>query len=202
MSEAIAIRPARKADASDIALLINIAAHGGPADGWAHSQDAEGTYNPIEIGRLQVLREEGAFTWRNATMAESDGEVAGMLLGYREPDAAEPIPAQTPDYFRPLYELEAEAAGRWFISMLGVYVPWRDKGIGSRLLEVAETKARETAASGVALITEDVNDGARRLYARRGFAVAAKRPMVRFPGGGPRGQDWLLMVREFPMGKE
>lgn len=196
MSEAIAIRPARKADASDIALLINIAAHGGPADGWARSQDAAGTYSPIEIGRLQLLREDGAFSWRNAFMAEIDGEVAGMLLGYREPDAAEPIPPRTPDYFRPLYELEAEAAGKWFISMLGVYVPWRDKGVGSKLLDVAEAKARETAASGVALISEDVNEGARRLYERRGFVVTAKRPMVPFPSGGPKGQDWLLMARE------
>jgi len=196
VTAAISIRPARKADASDIALLVNIAAHGGPADGWAHEQDATDTYNPIEVGRLQILREDGAFTWRNATMAESDGEIVGMLLGYREPDVAGTISPNAPPYLRPLYELEGEAAGMWFISMLGVYVPWRSKGVGSRLLDVAEQKARETAASGIALITEDINAGARRLYERRGYAVSAKRPMVRFPNGRPHGQDWLLMVKE------
>jgi ribosomal protein S18 acetylase RimI-like enzyme len=196
VTAAISIRPARKADASDIALLVNIAAHGGPADGWAHEQDAAGTYNPIEIGRLQILREEGAFTWRNATMAENDGEIVGMLLGYREPDIAGSVSHQAPPYLRPLYELEGEAAGTWFISMLGVYAPWRNKGVGSALLEVAQRKAQETAASGVALITEDINAGARRLYERRGYAVSAKRPMVPFPNGGPKGEDWLLMVRD------
>lgn len=196
MTAAITIRPARKADASDIALLVNIAAHGGPADNWAREQDAAGTYNPIEVGRLQILREEGAFTWRNATMAESDGETVGLLLGYRESDRAAPVPADAPAFFRPLYELEAEAAGKWFISMLGVYVPWRNRGVGTHLLEAAERKAAETRASGLALISEDINAGARRLYERRGFSVRARRPTVPFPGGGPEGREWLLMVKE------
>ena len=60
----------------------------------------------------------------------------------------------------------------------------------------AETKAAETGARGLALISEDVNTGAVRLYERRGFRVRAKRKMVRFPGGGPKGEDWLLMVKD------
>ncbi len=196
MSGDISIRPARKADASDIALLVNIAAHGGPARGWAASDEAAGTYDPIEVGRLQALNEDGPFNWRNATMAESDGEVVGMLYGYREPDTAAPVPGNIPDFFRPLYELEAEAAGDWYINMLGVHLRWRSQGIGSQLLDVAEGKRDATQARGLALITEDVNAGARKLYERRGFAVKASRKMVRFPGGGPNGEDWLLMVKE------
>lgn len=196
MTDDLAIRAARKADASDIALLINIAAHGGPVQGWAHDKDAERTYSPIEVGRLRVLSDTGSFSWRNATMAENDGEVVGMLLGYREPDRAAPLAEDLPPFFVPLYELEAEAAGCWYINMLGVHIRWRGRGVGSRLLDEAERRRDETAARGLALITEDVNDGARRLYERRGFAVRAQRQMVRFPGGGPNGEDWLLMVKE------
>jgi ribosomal protein S18 acetylase RimI-like enzyme len=190
------MRPARKTDASDIALLVNIAAHGGPAAGWARDKDAAGTYDPIEVGRLRALSEDGSFSWRNATMAEADGEIAGMLLGYREPDEAAAVPTTTPSFFVPLLQLEAEAAGDWFISMLGVHVRWRGRGIGSQLLDVADTRRRESGADGVALIVEDINDGARRLYERHGFAVRAKRAIAPFPSGGPDGKDWLLMVKE------
>ncbi len=196
MSTDILIRPAGKTDASDIALLVNIAAHGGPVQGWAADGDAAGTYDPVEVGRLRVLTDDGPFTWHNATMAEADDEIAGMLLGYREPDAPRPLPADAPPFFVPLYELEAEAAGKWYIAMLGVHLRWRGKGIGSHLLEIAERKRGETAANGLALITEDVNLGARRLYERHGFSVRAQRKMVRFPGGGPHGEYWLLMVKD------
>ncbi|MBI4920160.1 MAG: GNAT family N-acetyltransferase [Devosia nanyangense] len=196
MTGEITIRPARKSDASEIALLVNIAAHGGPASGWAQDKDATGTYDPIEVGRMRVMRTSGPFTWRNATMAECDGEVAGMLLGYREPDQAAPAPEDAPPFFVPLYELEGEAAGCWYINMLGVHIGWRGRGIGSKLLDVAQARGLETAAHGLALIVEDVNAGARRLYERRGFGVRAKRPIVPFPDGGPDGADWLLMVKD------
>ena len=197
MSADLSVRPARKSDVTDIALLVNIATHGGVAQSWgADAAAAAGTYDPVEVGRLRMLREDEDLNWRRATMAEADGEIAGMLLGYREPEPAAPLSADTPAFLVPILELEPEAAGRWFISMLGVYVPWRGKGVGSRLLDAADRQQEETCAHGQALIVEDVNAGARRLYERRGFAVRSSRPMGRFPGGGPDGDDWLLMVKE------
>jgi len=191
----VTTRPARKSDASEVALLVNIAVHGGIAGGWAHSDEAEGTYDPIEVGRLEMMRDDTEFGWKSATMAEVDDEVVGMLLGYRKADAFTPVPAKVKGFMRPIEELEAEANGSWFISMLGVHAKWRSQGIGSALLEVADAKRAETKASGVSLIVEEKNDGARRLYDRRGFGVRDKRPMIGF-GGGASGQDWLLMVKD------
>ncbi|HTJ59254.1 MAG TPA: GNAT family N-acetyltransferase [Devosiaceae bacterium] len=196
MTADVSIRPARKSDASDIALLVNIATHGGIAQGWANREEAAGTYDPIEVGRQQVLADDETINWRNATMAEIDGEVAGMLLGYPEPEDGRSLPDDIPAFLLPLYELEAEAAGHWFISMLGVYVPWRSHGVGSKLLEIAEGKRLDTGRRGLALISDDTNEAARRLYERRGFKVTSTRPKVKFPQGGPQGKDWLLMVKE------
>lgn len=195
MSPEITTRPARKADASEIALLVNIAVHGGMARAWAHDERAEGTHEPLEVGRLDMM-DDAEFGWRSVTMAEVDGEVAGMLLGYREPDVAGPIPTNQPTFMRPINELEAVAAGTWFISMLGVHIGWRGKGIGSQLLDVAEVKSAETKAHGLALIVEDVNAGARRLYERHGYSVRTSRPMVKYPDGTAPGEDWLLMVKD------
>lgn len=195
MNEVIT-RSARKSDAAEIALLVNIAVHGGMARGWARDEGAEGTYDPLEVGRLEMLKDDPEWGWRCAFMAETDGEVAGMLLGYRKHDAFVPVPDRVTGFMRPIAELEAEANGQWFLSMLGVHKGWRGKGIGTALLDVAEEKGRETAARGLALIVEDANEGARRLYGRLGYTVKTSRPMVRFPGASARGNEWLLMVRE------
>ena len=196
MSVPYAIRPARKSDAAEIALLVNIAVHGHMSPGWAHSKEAEGTYDPLEVGRLEMLDDDTEFSWRSAWMAEVDGEIAGMLLGYRKDDVREPVPADVWAPLVPIEELEAGANGLWFISMVGVHKPWRSRGAGSALLEQAETQAKNTQARGLALIVGDANAGARKLYESRGFSVKASRPMVPFPGTGQEGTDWLLMVKE------
>jgi ribosomal protein S18 acetylase RimI-like enzyme len=191
----ITTRPARKSDAAEVALLVNIAVHGGMAQGWAHSDEAKGTYDPLEVGRLQMMGDD-EFGWTSATMAEVGGEVVGMLLGYRKADAFTPVPAGVRGFMRPIEELEADANGTWFISMLGVHVHWRSKGVGSQLLEVADVKRAQTKAKGVALIVEDTNAGARQLYERRGYAVRTSRPMVPWSGSTAPGKDWLLMVKD------
>jgi ribosomal protein S18 acetylase RimI-like enzyme len=196
LTDRVTIRPARKSDAAEVALLVNIAVHGGIARGWAQSEDAAGTYDPIEVGRVEMMSGDPEFGWEGATMAEVDGEVVGMLLGYRKGDEYRPVPATVAGFMRPIEELEAEAVGAWFINMLGVHKNWRGKGVGSRLLDEAEQKRRETAAHGLALIVEDVNDGARRLYERRGFGVRDRRAMLTLPGGYRPGKDWLLMVKD------
>lgn len=196
MTSSITIRPATKADASEVALLVNIATHGGIRGGWEYDERARGTYDPLEVGRLDMMDETSELNWRNASMAESDGEVVGMLLGYPEPDDMGPFPDDLMGFLVPIVELEWLAGGNWFISMLGVHAPWRSHGIGAQLLALAEDKRAETGRRGLALIVEDKNSRARALYERMGFAVTASRPMRHYPDGTQPGKDWLLMVKE------
>ncbi len=196
MSVQFAIRPARKSDAAEIALLVNIAVHGHMSPGWAHSEQAQGTYDPLEVGRLEMLDEDTLFNWRSAYIAEVDEEVAGLLLGYRRDDIRKPIADDVWAPLVPIEELEAEANGLWFISMVGVHKPWRGRGAGSALLDQAEALAQQTQAHGLGLIVGDANSGARKLYESRGFSVKASRTMVTFPGTEQEGNDWLLMVKE------
>ena len=196
MSDKIVTRPATKADATEIALLVNIATHGGIGIGWAHADGIDEAYDPAEMGRLEMLKDD-EFGWRNVTMATTDdGEIAGMLLGYLEPEQKRQVPANTMAFMVPILELEYEAVSTWFISMLGVHIGWRGKGVGSALLDVAESKQAQSHARGLSLIVEDVNSDARRLYERRGFAVRDQRPMGRYPTGDAPGKNWLLMVKD------
>lgn len=195
MSVRYDIRPARKSDAAEIALLISIAVHGNMWE--AETDEATGEVSgPIEVGRADLLGEDGTFSWQNAFMAEADGEVAGMVLGYRKKDAAEAVPAEVWAPVRPLLELEEQSPGCWYIAMLGVHKQWRSKGAGSALLDHAEAEARRTVARGLSLVVDDGNNGARKLYESRGFAVRDTRPIVPFPDSRQDGKNWLLMVKE------
>ena len=82
-------------------------------------------------------------------------------------------------------------------SMLGVHVALAGQG---RRLGAARASprpsARETQARGLALIVEDANDGARRLYERRGFAVRTRRPMVPSRAARRRARTGCLMVKD------
>jgi ribosomal protein S18 acetylase RimI-like enzyme len=188
------IRQATKRDALHMAALADIAGHGMPA--WVWSQSREKNQSLIEVGRFRAMREKGGFSYRNAHMLESDGEIAGMLLGYRQPDRMElGDGSDMHEVFRALIELEAEAPGSWYVNILGVFPEWRGHGLGTQLLAHAEELALAAEAARMSLIVESGNQGALRLYERAGYREKARRPYVRFPGSAHEG-DWLLMVKE------
>ncbi len=191
----ITTRPARKSDAAEIALLVNVVTDGGMAHFWSGRETARGPNGFIEAGRCELLGDDAHFGWRPVTIAEVDGEVVGMMLGYRKPDAFEPVPPSVTGFLRPIEELEAEAHGMWYLKMLGVHEQWRGKGVGSALLAVADGKVPETGAHGLALSVDDHNSGARRLYERHGFVQRQSRPKIAVSGDGPGDGDHLLMVK-------
>jgi ribosomal protein S18 acetylase RimI-like enzyme len=188
------IRPATKRDALHMAALADIAGHGMPA--WVWSQACEKGQSVIEVGRARAMREEGDFSYRNAHMLEQDGEIAGMLLGYRQPETMDPGDTSTiHEVFRALTELEAAAPGSWYVNIFGVFPEYRGRGLGSRLLRRAEELADATGTRRTSLIVDSGNDAARRLYERTGYREEMRRPMVPFPGSTASG-DWVLMVKE------
>lgn len=195
---AIELRPATQRDASDIVVLGDIAGHGLPILIWRMMmQMGENSFaSVLEVARDRVLQEDTPFSWRNAMIAETGGEVAGMLVGYRQPDSFDrSILNQVPDVLRPLLELEGEAPGSWYINQLAVFAAHRGKGIGAALVANAEERASRDGADALSLIVEDTNEGARRLYRRLGFEDTASRPFVGI-ADGPDADEWLLMVKQ------
>jgi len=187
------IRPATLRDATHLAALVDIAGEGLATYFWG--QMAGVGQSPFEIGRIRARRDEGAFTWRNAHIAEVDGDVAGALIGYRiADDAAEEDLSGTPDILKPLAELEGLAPGHWYVNVLAVFPEYRGKGIGKLLLNRADEIGRRDAPAGMAIIVAGENEGAVRLYRKVGYRIVAQRPMVSFPGNKRRG-DWVLLTK-------
>jgi len=187
------IRPARTSDAVALAGLIDIAGEGIPVYLW--NQMKTPGQSVFEFGRARAARDEGGFSYRNATVAEVDGEVVAALIDYRLEDPYETGNlAELPDVVRPLVVLESKAPSSWYINVVAAFPEFRGHGIGARLLARAEERGRAQGAKSVSMIVASENEGAVRLYARSGYKEIARAPVVDYPGCA-HGGDWLLMVK-------
>ncbi|MGH6824613.1 GNAT family N-acetyltransferase [Methyloceanibacter sp.] len=182
-------RPATKADASALAVLVDIAGEGLPAHLWS-TLKAPGQ-SILEVGREGAAREEGGFSYRNAIVAAVEGEIAACLVGYRLDDPYDlGTLAEIPELVRPLVLLEAKVPGSWYVNVFATFPEFRRQGIGRELLAIAEQKARESGAPALSVIVAGANERAARVYRHAGFAAAAWEKMVPFPGYTQAG-DWV-----------
>lgn len=185
-------RPARPDDAPLLAELVNYAGEDLPLYLW--DKLAGPGQTAWEIGRQRAAREEGSFSWRNAAIIEHAGEAAGCLIGY--PIAEEPaaIPPDMPAMFVPMQELENLSPGTWYVNVLAVLPQYRGEGLGTQLLDLAAECARALGRRGLSVVVSDANSGARRLYERCGYRLAAEREMVKEGWLNP-GRHWLLLTK-------
>lgn len=191
MSDRMTVRPATKSDADHLARLINYAGEGIPLYFWR--KVAEEGQDPWEIGKSRAIREEGSFSYRNATVAEINGSVAGCLVTYSLPESPAPIDYDSmPPIFVPIQELEDRAPATQYVSVLAVHPEYRNLAVGTRLLEFSEMIATRPMMS---IIVSDGNPNARRLYERVGYAEERRWPMEKEDWNG-EGENWVLMLKK------
>src|SRR5262245_39390764 len=99
-----------------------------------------------------------------------------------------------PPMFVPLQELENLAPATWFVNILAVLPQYRNKGLGTKLLSLADENRRSLGKGGMSVIVSDANHGARRLYERCGYRAVAARPMVK-DGWINDGENWILLAK-------
>lgn len=186
------IREAQASDAAHLVRFINMAADDLPLHFWRRSVGPDG--DPWALGRERAARETGNFSYRNAWLAEVDGQVAACLLGYPAEDEPGPIDPDTPPIFVPLLELEAMAPGSWYLNVLATYDQFRGQGCGSALLARAEEIARAQGHKTISLIAEDTHQDALRLYRAKGYREVARRPVVK-GDWQVDASEWILFVK-------
>lgn len=187
------IRPARASNAPDLAKLIDIAGEGIPT--WLWAQSVEGGQTPLDVGEERARRETGGFSYTNALLAERDGQVLGMMLGYPIHDAPTDDPDALPAPIAPFVELEAQSAGTWYVNALAVYPAFQGAGIGAQLLAAAEELAREAGFSAMSIQVYGQNSGAVRLYERMGYERIAHAPVRLHPCQPYYTGDVLLLMK-------
>ena len=186
------IREARPEDAKDLVRFINMAADDLPLHFWQKSVGPEG--DPWAWGQERAMRDSGSFSYRNAWLAEVEGEVAACLLGYAAEAEPGSIDPDTPAIFVPLLQLEALAPGTWYLNVLASYPAFRGRGLGSALLAHAEAVARAAGHDAISLIAADTHVEALRLYRAKGYGEVARRPVVKEDWQVDAG-EWILFTK-------
>lgn len=189
-------RAATAADARAIAELIDMSSEGVALIEWAEQAAGIPGMTPLEAGAQLYAAGSGDYSYRNCTIADLDGEVAGMLLTFAMPGADPQRRVQAPpfdgsDVFAPYKYLEAP--GTWYICGVALYPRYRGRGIGSRLLEAAGAQARAHGYGQISLVAFEQNRGAVRLYRRFGYREVDRAPIIPHPLIRQTG-DALLMV--------
>lgn len=188
------IRKAVKNDARALAELIDLAGDGIPSYLWQQMKADNQTV--LEFGEQRAAREEGGFSYSQAWVAEQDGEVSAMVLGYVQPDPYDLDEINdAPEYLYPIIELEALAPGSWYVNALATFDQFQGKGLGSQLLSTVNEAAIAEGCAELSLIVSSENSNAKRLYEKLGFIERSCKPIIQIPGLAHSG-NWILMIKE------
>jgi len=184
-------RAARKEDCGIIAALYSISSDGVADYVW--TKLAEPREDILTVGRRRYEREDSVFSYRNCTVVESEGNIIGMLVAF--PMHVDPSQEESDPVLAPYSKLEEDNS--YYICGMALFPEYRGRGIGTRLLALAEEHARDRGFKKVSLIVFEQNTGAKQLYDRAGYEEVSREavyphPLIHYTG------DAILMVKEVP----
>lgn len=182
-------RPAIKDDCAIIAALYSISSDGVADYIW--TQMAELGEDILAVGRRRYERENSVFSYRNCTVVENEGNTIGMLVAF--PMHADPSEEESDPVLAPYSKLEEDDS--YYICGMALFPEHRGRGIGTRLLALAEEHARDKGFEKVSLIVFEQNTGAKQLYDRTGYRETRREPVYPHPLIHYTG-DAVLMVKE------
>jgi len=128
---------------------------------------------------------------QNVTFAERDGDIVGMISGYtaeqHRRSSRQPLTQAAGRWnlrlrivlvlFAPLMRvIDSIADDDFYLQAIAVDKELCGEGLGSTLMDSLEEQARASGATRLALDVSAKNEGARRFYDRRGFAVVSQWP--------------------------
>lgn len=132
-----------------------------------------------------------SYSFQNVLFAEDDGRIVGMTLGFTaeqhrtfsdrplKESAEYPVLRATTVrvLLAPVFRvLETIADGHFYLLAIAIDEQQRGKGVGSALLDASEARARASGSTQLSLDVSARNEGARRLYERRGMTVQSQWP--------------------------
>jgi ribosomal protein S18 acetylase RimI-like enzyme len=192
----ITIRPGKRTDAADLAILDNLAGHSIPLMFWREQTTNDRIEDALALGRDRLADDDGFYNWKKARVAVEDDLVVGMSISYimPEPDDESEALKQNTIAFKPVFELYDLCTNHWFIDALAVYPSGQHKGVGKLLFDDSLAIGKQTGAKTMSLIVEDTNEVAYALYRSYGFEVVTQKDFVPFEGARDI-NEWLLMSR-------
>ena len=195
MPDTLTFRSATRSDASDLAILFDMASR--RIVSWYWGTLANPGQSWFELGRDRILnlpdRTSHYSKWHLAT---SNSGTVGAFFGFSIADPYEPVDlSEVEEPLRPLVELEMLASGCWLLQAIAVFSEFRGQGFGKALVARACDAARAAGHGRIVLQVESPNVEAIGVYKKCGFVEWQRRTIVPFPGSDDSG-DWILMVKD------
>ncbi|WP_054310019.1 N-acetyltransferase [Mesorhizobium sp. 1M-11] len=190
MPDEIIIRPAKKSDAAELAILVDVSSHGFASWFWYGAVLDGSKETAFEQGRSFMRSDTERASWKDSSVAVAGEEIAGVIIGHPiEPSIANEVAPHAA--IEPILALQKMLVDHWFIDSLGVYRHLRGKGLGKRLLL---HEVERGAGRPISLITESHNETALGLYKSHGFAEVTRRQAVPLSDDSKE-HDWVLLTR-------
>lgn len=186
-------RKAMSDDGEALAKLIDIAGEGIPS--WLWQKASEPGQSPLSVGIERARRESGGFSYRNAIVAQQGTTIAGMVLGYPIIQGPDEPSKELPAPIVPFVALEKHSVGTWYVNALAVFPPFRGQGIGSKLLQAAESHAQAEGHDRLSIQVYAQNTSAMRLYQRLRFCETAREPVRDHPCPPYYTGDVILLMK-------
>lgn len=168
------LEPAEYKHSADLAILFDMTFRGFAALQWAEMTEECDT--EFETGKKRAERrsDEGGFSYENATIARIDTFVAGMLLSYVLKDPRDSDQGELGEDLDPILRLEQRVIGSRYINACTVYSDYRQKGIGSLLMNDAIAKAKKAGDKELSAIIDQENELGAMLLDKFGFDIDAE----------------------------
>ncbi len=151
-----------------------------------------------EIIARAYPRPNHSYSYQNVIYAEYDKRIVGMALGFTAEQyhsfSDQPLKKAAGFHvlrmtivnilFAPMLQiLKTIADGDFYLLSMAVDKEFRGKGIGSTLIDSIEERARASGSIRLSLDVAATNEGARRLYERRGMNIESQWPKrIPIPG--------------------
>jgi ribosomal protein S18 acetylase RimI-like enzyme len=178
----VTIRAAKPDDALLCARLFIMAGHGISDAIYRDLIPGLATEEIIADRRIKPKGRSASYT--NWWVAEdSNHNIVGGILAYPLDEGGRSAPEvllteERLKVLAPMIELDAGAAGTFYINDVAVFPAYRHAGIGRKLIELAFAEAKKAGLSGVSLTTFEEDRRLVDYYRGFGFNVVASRPIV------------------------
>jgi len=179
----VTLRPATRDDIPDLSRLHMLGAHGLVE---AVYQDALPGLPTNEIFERVLALTGTRNSFENASIAMKEDRVIGEVHAYPFDDTGTNrtnpyVPKDRLILFEPYKRLDPLAAGTYHINILAVYPEFSGKGVGTILMSLARSHAKQRGFSNLSLLVFD-NNRAVDLYQRLGFVVTGRSPLIHVSG--------------------
>ena len=163
-------RDGKKEDCYRIAELDDIASDGA-IEFLFH--DLIPNVSSVQIVASNLENDIYPHTYRSVIVAKCDNNVIGISLSFPArfhkitDEMQKFFPAERLEHFRNFFSTRVE--GSYFLDALCVDEKYRNKGVGSKLIELTKIRAQKEGYNVLSLIVFSDNINAQRLYKNRGF---------------------------------